>query len=54
MPNTFEIIGAMLVIIACAMSVLEEVYNHYKSKQISYEPVSVASDIEVTSEDPEP
>ena len=28
-PDTFEIIGAILVIIACAMSVLEEVYNHY-------------------------
>ena len=50
----FEIIGSILVILACAMSVLEEVYNHYKAKEISYEQVSITSDNEGTSEDPEP
>ena len=37
-PDIFEIIGVILVIIACAMSVLEEVYHHY------YEHDEVSSD----------
>ena len=48
-PNMYEIAGAILVIIACAMSVLEEVYNHYNGDDESYdyyESVSDGSDVE--------
>ena len=53
-PNTFEITGAVLVVIACCISVGEEIYNHRKSKEVNYERVSVNSDLEsALSEDAE-
>ena len=55
-PDTYEIIGAVLVIIACSLSVLEELYNHYYKQEESpydyYEGIPDPDSPDVETEDP--
>eukprot|EP01083_Nonionella_stella_P207795 754543_1 len=48
-PNTFEIIGAVLVVLACCVSLLEEVYNKYVKQTISYHPIRNLSSSDLSS-----
>ena len=43
-PNMLEIIGAFMVIIACCLSLIEEMYNHRKKERYSFVPTTENED----------
>eukprot|EP01083_Nonionella_stella_P050123 133422_1 len=42
-PNVFEVIGVVFVLLACCVSLLEEAYKHYSKRKVSYAPLNTVT-----------
>ena len=46
-PNQFEIVGIILIIIACSLSLAEEMYVEYRNRQRNPPPFMASAEVEV-------